>query len=214
MIEPRFVSDDYSFSNRERALAQTIATDTECEVRNYLPDLSEHITLVIRAGTRVIPEVGAGGFAHAAGEIHWTVDPSRLGGVEAIMAGRLRHALFHECHHLARGWVGVGGPPSPTLMDSVVAEGLATVFERDAAGSHPPWGDYPPDVGSWVSELVDASPSVPYAHWMFLHPDGRRWIGYRAGTYIADQAVKRSGMDAAVLASVLTADVLAIAGVR
>jgi hypothetical protein len=47
--------------------------------------------------------------------------------------------------------------------------------------------------------------------WMVEHPDGRRWIGYRAGTFIADQAIAASGRTAAQLATMPTDEVLALA---
>ncbi len=82
-----------------------------------------------------------------------------------------------------------------------------------AAGSQPLWGDYPDDVGSWVAELKTLPASAPYWMWMFQHPDGRRWIGYRAGTYIADQAISASGRSAAELAETPTDEILRLAGV-
>jgi hypothetical protein len=70
------------------------------------------------------------------------------------------------------------GARRTSFMDGVVSEGLATAFERDAGGRLPPW---------------------------FQHPDGRRRIGYRAGTYIADQAIAASGSSAADLVLAPTA---------
>jgi uncharacterized protein YjaZ len=95
-----------------------------------------------------------------------------------------------------------------TFMDGVVAEGLATAFERDAAGRRPPWGRYPLEVERWVEELRALPVTAHYPTWMFQHPDGRRWIGYRAGTYIADRAIIASGRSAADLVATSTADVL------
>ncbi len=43
---------------------------------------------------------------------------------------------------------------------------------------------------------------------MFLHSDGRRWIGYRAGTFMADQAKAITGQTAAQLAAVPTSEIL------
>lgn len=49
---------------------------------------------------------------------------------------------------------------------------------------------------------------------MYRHPDGRQWIGYRAGTHIADRAIKASGLSAAQLVNVPTAEILKLAGYR
>ena len=100
-------------------------------------------------------------------------------------------------------------------MDVVVSEGMATAFERDFAGASPPWGDYPDDISTWVDELIALPMSAfgSYAKWMFKHPDGRRWIGYRAGTYIVDQAMAASGLSSAELVLTGTAEVLQLAGI-
>jgi uncharacterized protein YjaZ len=101
-----------------------------------------------------------------------------------------------------------------SFMEGVVSEGLATVFERDFGGRETPWGEYPEDVEEWVTELLELPVSAPYNQWMFQHPDGRRWIGYRAGTYIVDQAILASGFSAADLALAPTDKVLKMSGVR
>jgi uncharacterized protein YjaZ len=97
------------------------------------------------------------------------------------------------------------GARRTSFMDGVVSEGLATAFERDAGGRLPPWGQYPQEASAWVAELLQLPLTAPYERWMFQHPDGRRRIGYRAGTYIADQAIAASGSSAADLVLVPTA---------
>jgi hypothetical protein len=37
---------------------------------------------------------------------------------------------------------------------------------------------------------------------MFKHPDGRLWIGYRAGTYLVDRAMAKSGKTSVSLLTV------------
>ena len=134
----------------------------------------------------------------------------------ALADEHLRSTLFHELHHLARGYVVRGGEPRTSFMDAVVSEGMATAFERDFAGAKPPWGEYPEDISTWVEELLGLPMSAfgSYANWMLEHPDGRRWIGYRAGTYIVDQAMAASGMSAADMVLTETAAVLELAGLE
>ena len=43
------------------------------------------------------------------------------------------------------------------------------------------------------------------------HPDGTRWIGYRAGTYLVDRAMRASGKSAADLVAMPTEDLLRLA---
>ncbi len=215
MIVPRFFDTDdrQHFNEEARAAVREVCMATEPEVRVLLPALTEMIELVVQTGTFVIPETGEGGMAAAAGRISWTVDPSRPGGVAAVVRSQLRFTLYHELHHLVRGWVMSGGLRLTSFMDGVVSEGLATAFERDCAGRKPPWGEYPEDVQQWVVELLELPVSAPYPLWMFQHPDGRRWIGYRAGTYIADRAMALSGLSSAELVLTPTDEILRKAGI-
>jgi uncharacterized protein YjaZ len=75
-----------------------------------------------------------------------------------------------------------------------------------------PWGSYPHDVAVWVQEVLQLPPKAPYAQWMFQHSDGRKWIGYRAGTFIVDQALAATGRTSSDLVTATTDEILAMAG--
>ena len=117
----------------------------------------------------------------------------------------LRATLLHEFHHLVRGCCG--DAQFTSFMDHVITEGMATVFERDVAGVDPPWGKYPDEVADWVTELMALPTYPPRGQWMSRHPDGRRWIGFKVGTYLVDQAIRASGKSAAELASTPTDEI-------
>lgn len=208
-ITVEFYSEDgYRFSQAERDTIEDIADAAIPEVRKFLAALPNDLTLKVYPGKDVIPETGEGGSIASPNKVFWIVSPARAEGIVAIAKRELRGTLFHELHHLVRAQT----PNSLTLMDRVVGEGLATVFERDAAGMPAPWGEYPPNVVDWVKELRALPDDAPWKQWMSRHPDGRRWIGFKAGTYIADQASRASGKTAAQLVNVPTADVLRLAG--
>ncbi len=216
MIIPLFLdADDKRFFPVDaRKVIAEICEVTDVEVRKLLPMLADEVELAAQTGTRVIPETGETATAISSSRIRWVVDPSLHGGLVSIAKARLRCALFHELHHLARGWVRDGSVPRPTLMDAVVSEGLATAFERDVTGRQPPWGEYSADVTTWIGELLRVPHNASYRSWMFRHPDGRRWIGYRAGVYIADQAQKKAGLSAVELVNASTYEVLRLAGIE
>ena len=89
---------------------------------------------------------------------------------------------------------------------------MATAFERDYAGSSPPWGVYPVEVSDWAKELLARPANAEWDQSMLLHPgDGRRWLGYKVGTYLVDRAMKSSGKSSAELASTPTDDVIEMA---
>ena len=203
---------DTSVDSVTLAVIREIAMATISEVSALLPALSDDIVLGVGSGDQVVPETGEVGSSVEPGRIEWSADPSQPGGVEGVARRQLRPTLFHELHHQARDWVIRGGARPTSFIEASVCEGLATAFERDAAGRRPPWAEYPTEVDHWVEELMALPMRADYAEWMFRHPDGRRWIGYRAGTYIADRAMEASQMSAAGLATTPTAQVLELAG--
>src|ERR1043166_9535998 len=125
------------FAENVRLAVQRVCEASERELRVLLPGLPPRNELHVVAGTRVIPETGETGYAVTPRLIVWIIDPTRSKEVESIVRSRLRYTLFHEFHHLVRGWVMDGGEPLESFMHGVVCEGLATAFERDAAGSNP-----------------------------------------------------------------------------
>jgi hypothetical protein len=175
-----YVVDGYRFSWADRRAIERIADATAAEVRRVLPALPAQLTLRVRTGKDVIPETGETGEVNLPDVVYWTLDPGRPGGAGAIVRTQLRSSLVHEFHHLVRGSaVGHGR----TLLEEAVTEGLATAFERDFAGATAPWGSYPANVSAWAAEFRSLPRDAPHDQWMVRHPDGRRWIGYKVGTY-------------------------------
>ena len=200
-------SETYTFSRADRRLISGIARSTLAEVRGLLPGVPAHIEVTVRPSRDVTPETGETGDAMPPNGVMFTVDPSRPGGVAAITKAWLRPFLFHEIHHLVR--YAAESPSS--LIEHAVTEGMATAFERDFAGVTAPWGLYPGDVAKWATELESVPAGSPRNQWMFKHPDGRRWIGYKVGTYWVDQAKSKTGQSAADLVRVPTSEILSMA---
>jgi uncharacterized protein YjaZ len=198
-VEFRY-SDAHPFSRAERREIETIAQSTFAEVRKVLPGLPRPLHLSIEAGEAVIPETGESGSAGQPDQLHWIVDTRRPEGTLTIAKRVLHGTLAHELYHLERGrsmgW--------ETLMDVVVHEGLATVFERDFAGVPLPWGEYPAEAAQWLSELEALPPDADRAQWVYGTVGGRRWMGLRAGTYLVDCALKAHGGGAASLVAMPT----------
>ncbi len=206
-VEIGFAESPRVFSASEKAAVRQTAERAFQEVKRHLPRVPDSIVLLVRAGSDVIDATGEAAFVVPPNHVQWTIDPGRKEGVLGIVSTQLRPTLFHELLHLARATVVT----NETLMDSVIDEGLATVFERDVAGSNVPWGTYPSEVVAWVKELKAQHSSANRSKWLIAHPDGRRWIGLRAGTYLVDQAIAKSGRSVQELAILSTAEVLRLA---
>lgn len=201
-----FRSENYTFSWSEQRAIERIARSTLREVRPLLPTLPAEIQLTVRPGRDVMDETGETASAMAPDAIIWTVNPHREEGVAAITDKWLRASLFHEFHHLVR-WAAV---EPRSIVDHAVFEGMATAFERDFAGVKTPWADYPPNVSEWAAEIATLPDDAPSRDWLYSHPDGRRLIGMKVGTYWVDRAVLKSGRSAAELATTPTRELLAL----
>jgi uncharacterized protein YjaZ len=198
------------FSRSERAAIQGVADRAAHDVRQFLPGLPKDLRITVQAGDRVIPETGETGSIGLPGAVYWTVDPNHVGGVLSVVNAQLRATLFHEWFHLVRE-----ARFSPeTIVERAVNEGLATAFERDFGGAPTPWGAYPVEVGAWTRELLALAPGTSSHEWMYEHPDGRRWVGFKVGTYLADRAVRESGLSLAQLAVEPTEKIIALAKVQ
>lgn len=188
-----------------------ILTEADQDVRSHLPDLPSLIHVTVHAGDEVIPETGEVGLCEGPDRIRWTINPWDDRGPQAIVTQRLRPTFFHEAHHAAR--YELIEAENSRLMDAVVFEGLATAFERDKAGSDPPYGQYDPDEArASIPELMDEPSHISRYEWFIQHRDGRTWIVYRTGTYIVDQVRRRSGETPASLAKTPTDEILQLSG--
>jgi hypothetical protein len=197
----------YEFSSGERHAISEIAEITAWEVKKLLPMLPPRLQIRARTGRDVNDQTGQTAVVIPPDIVYWTVDHNRPGGVEAIARKQLRATLFHEFHHLARATAVA----TTTLLDHAVTEGMATAFERDFGGQPTPWGDYPESVEQWVAELQALPPDEPREPWLFRHPDGRRWIGFKVGVYLVDRAARSSGRSPAELTTLPTSQVIAMA---
>jgi uncharacterized protein YjaZ len=211
VIEAHFLStDEHVFTAEERRTVAELVDATEPGLRAALSGLPGRVNLVVATGTEVIEETGEVGFTSSPTTIQWTIDPRR--GVVDVAVEHLRHMLFHEAHHAAR-LVRFPSLYAEDWYAGSVLEGLATAFERSEGGFDPPWGQYPPgEIEDWAEELLRQPIDHTFGQWKFLHPDGRRWIAYRVGTWIVDQAVAATGRSAADMVWDPVEDIVRAAG--
>ena len=207
-IEPP--SSGRALSAIERRELQRVADAAFRDVRAKLDGLPPRLTLIVQWGKDVIQETGENGAAGYPGNVGWTLDPDR--DVLALIRVQLRPTLFHELHHLARA----SRVASRSLVDNVVTEGLATAFERDFAKVDPPWGAPPPDADAmaWTKEILSQPEGAELRAWMIRHPDGRRWVGYRVGTFLVDRAARASSRSSAALVFAQPEEILRLADIR
>lgn len=174
--------------------------------------LGKHVNVLVHPelSTNVIPETGEGGWTHNSELVRLYFDPNFPNGYKKYLK-QLASTAHHELHHAARYH---SGPYDDRLIAAAINEGMATVFERDISGSRPLWSEYGPDetMNAWYKELIQADRD--WSEWnklAFDHPDGRRWIAYKTGTWIIDKALEDSQTDLYALTSSTVDDILRLA---
>lgn len=209
-VKIKYIDNDYFHFDlgTKQQITNTVKSN-ELQLRKLLPRLSSSLTLTIIPSQEVIPELGKVGYALSPNKIEFKYDPKSPIGLGNILGKGLCSTLFHEAHHATRMLnVKWGGD----LVERSIFEGLAVVFERDSCGNNPILGQYDPDViNVWFKELIQNKFDKNKKHWLFEHPDGRKWIGYKVGAYIVDQAAVNTTETSATLVSATADDILKMA---
>lgn len=177
-----------------------------------LPVVSKKLNVVVSFNPwGVIPEYGVGGHTHTSEFIEIKLDPKVPYGAEKMLQS-IYATVLHEGNHAAR-WNTV--KYDDRFIASLPFEGLATVFERDYAKYQPLYGKYEDDktMQAWWAELQTAGWSQ-HDDLFFNHPDGRRWVGYQTGTWLIDQAIKKSGKTVMELTVLPADDIFELAGLN
>lgn len=179
-------TDDYEFTAEERDLIEDQGRQADATARIHLP-LVDQLHLLVEPSSAVLDITGDNANTMDAHRIRWRVDPIR--DVAQVCRTRLIKSFLHEAYHAARFRRLPQEASGRDWLEIAVGEGLATAFARDVGDAHEPWADYDKAViGHWARDLVDRDMRTSdLTQWKFEHPDGRRWIAFRVGTWLVDQ---------------------------
>ena len=184
----------------------------EREIRLLLPGLPQRIVVTIEHFDVDLTQVGGiAGRAEEPGFVTILVSDSSSADVGTLQSA-LKSSVFHEFHHLIRGWTISGNRFGPGIQIAIVNEGLAQVFAERYSGTSYARFDYPSNAEEWLQEVLALPVDASYNVWMNNHPDGRVAIGYRIGRYVVHQAMERSGLSILELSPLSPDEVLTLAG--
>jgi len=140
--------------------------------------------------TRVIPEVGEGGYTDPrTGAVQLWVAPTSPVGLRAELTTWLDLGAAHELNHSTRILSGPGY--GTTLLKTMVTEGLADTFASTIvkAAPVPPW-----DIALSMTQLsaywkkaeplLDRSDLALNRTWLFGGPGVPRWTAYSLGAHL------------------------------
>lgn len=199
-----------------QAEVETVVSAAYKKAAKLLPTLSKNVNIVIRPNkNNYIKETGDNGYTYDSELIIIEFSPTLPYGKEDLIKN-IENAVFHECNHAARyRWLYSQGVFEPTIIDAGIHEGLATVFAGKYANGISLWGKYEDDetMQGWLKELLQADKDGDsWRNWGFARNDGRKWVGYKTGTWIVDKAMQKSGKNILDLTCILSKDILRLAG--
>lgn len=211
-VEVSFPPDSYSFSKAEQQRILDTVERTEKEVRGLLTELPEKIQISVSTLDRDLSSVGGiTGSADDPNSISVLISTSYEGGVNAAVDTGLAAVLFHEFHHLARGWTIKENRFGPGILVAAVNEGLANVFSEIYTDTAFAGNAYPANANEWLEEIRNLPNTASYSQWMVEHRDGRQAIGYKAGSYLVRRILESSDLSILELSELPVEDILKLA---
>ena len=211
-----FQEDSLRFTEPQKAFILKVIRNSEVEVRNLLPKLPDHIKVIVEAVDWDLDVVGG-----VTGRTETNSPPLVLvqishnykGGVIDSVHQGLKATIFHEFHHLSRGWAIQDNKFSYGIPNAMVNEGLAVAFTEIYTGNVNEVNAYTNEAENWVKEILALPLDASYSDWvMGEHPDGRTYIGYRTGNYLTRKAMTRSGKNILELSEMMPDEIIKLAG--
>ena len=176
---------------------ENVISDAHSDASKIITKVSKNVNYIVQPSNKydVIEETGELGVSYNSELIKISFDYSLPYG-EAQLLQKIRATVFHEFNHVARYYAT---KYDGSLLNYAITEGLATVFERDYSNASRKtlWGEYESDkvMKMWLLEILNLKDGEYIINdYAFDHPDGRRWILYKIGTWIVDAAIRNSNL--------------------
>lgn len=184
------------------------------ELAKLLPDIPLEAEVAFD-NEYLIPDTGTGGYILELNHVLLAFDPDFDGDKDEQMLN-LKGSLFHEFYHQVQGFVGKDEDLNHiTALENAILEGAATKFEVIRVGTKPGWSMYPDEAEDWVREIATLDNPYDISKWKFYdHETNRRWILYRSGCYIVDQAMLKSGKTIEELAKIPPKDIFELSEIK
>ena len=215
-VDVVFQEDSLRFTELQKAFIHEVISNSEEEVRDLLPKLPDSITVIVEAVDWDLDIVGG-----VTGRTETNNPPlvlvqisqNYMGGVIDSVYQGIESTIFHEFHHLSRGWAIQDNKFSYGIPNAMVNEGLAVAFTEIYTGNVNEVNGYTDEADHWVREILALPLDASYSDWvMGEHPDGRTYIGYRTGNFLTRKAMTMSGKNILELSELNPDEIINLAG--
>ncbi|MET6990834.1 DUF2268 domain-containing putative Zn-dependent protease [Sediminicola arcticus] len=215
-VDVVFQEDSLKFTESQKVFILEVISNSEEEVRKLLPKLPDSIKVIVEAVDWNLDFVsGVTGRAETNSPplVLVQISHNYKGGVIDSAYQGIKSTIFHEFHHLSRGWAIQDNKFSYGIPNAMVNEGLAVAFTEIYTGSKNEAEAYTDEADNWVKEILALPLDASYSDWvMGEHPDGRTYIGYRTGNFLARKAMINSGKTILELSELMPNEIIKLAG--
>ncbi len=211
-----FQEDSLKFTELQKNFVSNVISKSEDEVRKLIPNLPDSIKVIVENVDWNLDIVNG-----VTGRTETNRPPLVLiqisnnykdGVIDSLYKG-IKTTIFHEFHHLSRGWAIQDNKFSYGIPNAMVNEGLAVAFTEIYTGNISDVNSYTNEADNWVKEILALPLDADYTQWvMGEHPDGRTYIGYRTGNFLVRQAMKKSGKSILELSNLMPNEIIELAG--
>ena len=211
-----FQEDSLKFTEPQKVFILEVIRNSEEEVRNLLPNLPDSIKVIVENvdwNLNIVNGVtGRTETNHPPLVLVQISNNYKDGVIDSVYQG-IKTTIFHEFHHLSRGWAIQDNKFSYGIPNAMVNEGLAVAFTEIYTGNINEVNAYTDEADNWVKEILALPLDASYSDWvMGEHPDGRTYIGYRTGNFMVRRAMNNSGQSILELSNLMPNEIIKLAG--
>ena len=215
-VDVVFQEDSLKFTESQKVFISKVISNSEEEVRKLLPKLPDSIKVIVEAvdwDLDIVKGVTGRAETNSPPLVLVQISHHYKGGVIDSVYQGIKSTIFHELHHLSRGWAIQDNKFSYGIPNAMVNEGLAVAFTEIYTGDINEVNAYTDEADNWVKEILDLPLDASYADWvMGEHPDGRTYIGYRTGNFLVRRAMNNSGKNILELSNLMPNEIIKLAG--
>jgi len=211
-----FQEDSLKFTESQKVFIREVISNSEEEVRKLLPKLPDSIKVIVEAvdwDLDIVNGVTGRAETNSPPLVLVQISHHYKGGVIDSVYQGIKSTIFHEFHHLSRGWAIQDNKFSYGIPNAMVNEGLAVAFTEIYTENINEVESYTDEADNWVKEILALPLDASYSEWMMgEHPDGRTYIGYRTGNFLARKAMIKSGKTILELSELMPNEIIKLAG--
>ena len=215
-VDVVFQEDSLKFTEPQKVFIREVISNLEEEVRGLLPKLPDSIKVIVEAvdwDLDIVRGVTGRTETNSPPLVLIQISHNYKGGVIDSVYQGIKSTIFHEFHHLFRGWAIQDNKFSYGIPNAMVNEGLAVAFTEIYTGNINEVNAYTDEADNWVKEILALPLDASYADWvMGEHPDGRTYIGYRTGNFLVRKAMIKSGKTILELGELMPNEIIKLAG--